>query len=401
MGFEPVIILEGPRAVGKSTVLKEISAITKAPIIDLDNLASRAAVEADPGHFVDGSGLVLIDEYQRVPKILDSIKAELNKDTRPGRFLLTGSVKQEKLPHGTQALTGRSHRMVVWPLMQCEIENIKADLIEEILKNPGQVTSQMRSMTERSDYAKRVTIGGFPLALVRQNSAQRNLWFRDYIYKTLSQDIQEISKIQQVKVLPKLLVQLASQSSQVLNTLKVARQVNLNPVTTENYIQLLESLYVVKRLPAWGTTLNSRSTHKPKLHFVDSGLLSYLSKMTTEKILSKNATTLSEYGHIFETFVVGEIMRLAELEDDFLDSGHWRTHDGDEVDLVMEFQSGEVIGIEVKAGSTPSEKDFRGLNKLRDYLGTSFHSGVLIYQGEFAYQVSDRIFAVPADRLWK
>ena len=129
---------------GKSTVLKEISAITKAPIIDLDNLASRAAVEADPGHFVDGSGLVLIDEYQRVPKILDSIKAELNKDTRPGRFLLTGSVKQEKLPHGTQALTGRSHRMVVWPLMQCEIENIKADLIEEILKNMCQFSLWQR-----------------------------------------------------------------------------------------------------------------------------------------------------------------------------------------------------------------------------------------------------------------
>lgn len=401
MGIEPVIILEGPRAVGKSTVLREISVITKTPIIDLDNPATRRAVEAGSGHFVAGGGLVLVDEYQRVPEILDSIKAELNQDTRPGRYLLTGSVKQEKLPRGTQALTGRSHRMVISPLMQCEIGNTKTNLLDEILNAPEQLTSQMRSKTTRIDYANRVTIGGFPLALTRQDSAQRNRWFRDYIYKTLSQDIQEISKIQQVKILPKLLTQMAGQNSQVLNTLKVARQLNLNPVTTENYVQLMESLYVVKRLPAWGTTLNSRSTHKPKLHFVDSGLLSYLSKMTTEKILSKNATALSEYGHVFETFIIGEITRLAEFRDDFLDSGHWRTHDGDEVDLVMEFQSGEVIGIEVKAGSMPSEKDFRGLSKLRDYLGTSFHAGILIHQGEFAYQKSDRIFAIPADRLWK
>jgi len=400
MRQEPVIILEGPRAVGKSTVLKEISLITKAPITDLDNLATRRAVEAEPDHFVSGPDPILIDEYQRVPEILDSIKAELNQDTHPGRYLLTGSVKQDRLPRGTQALTGRIHRMVISPLMQCEIENSKADLLRKILHDPEQLSKYKRSTTERLEYANRVTIGGFPMALARENSAQRNRWFKDYIYKTLGQDIQEISKIQQVEILPRLLTQLAGQSSQVINTLKISRQIDLNPMTTEDYIKLLESLYIVQRIPAWGKSLNSRSTQKPKLHLIDSGLLSFLSRITPEKMISKNVTSMSEFGHIFETFIVGELLRLAELRDDFVYAGHWRTHDSDEVDLVMEFQSGQIVGVEVKIGRTPNDQDFKGLKKLRDYLGDSFHAGILIYQGEHAYRHDDRVFVVPADRLW-
>lgn len=401
LGEEPVIVLEGPRSVGKSTVLTEISSITKVPIIDLDNLATRRAVEAEPDHFVAGPGPILIDEYQRVPEILDSIKAELNQNTYPGRYLLTGSVKQNRLPRGSQALTGRVHRMVISPLMQCEVENSKIDLLQEILQDPDQLSTHKRSTTERLEYANRVTVGGFPMALGRETLVQRNRWFKDYVHKTLSQDVQEISKIRQIEMLPKLLTQLAAQSSQVLNTLKISRQIDLNPMTTEDYVRLLESLYIVQRIPAWGKTLNSRSTQKPKLHLVDSGLLSHLSRITVEKILSKNVTALSEYGHIFETFIVGELLRLAELRDDFIHAGHWRTHDSDEVDLVMEFQSGQVVGVEVKAGKTPTEGDFNGLKKLRDYLGTSFHAGVLIYQGEYAYRHAEQIFAIPADRLWK
>lgn len=400
MGQEPVIVLEGARSVGKSTVLKEISLSAKVPITDLDNLATRRAVEAEPDHFVSGPGPILIDEYQRVPEILDSIKHELNQDTHPGRYLLTGSVKQERLPRGTQALTGRLHRMVVSPLMQCEIENSKVDLLQKILHDSDQLSKYKRSTTERLEYANRVTIGGFPMVLARENSAQQNRWFKDYIYKTLSQDIQEISKIQQIEMLPKLLTQLAAQSSQVVNTLKISRQIDLNPMTTEDYIKLLESLYIVQRIPAWGKRLNSRSTQKPKLHFIDSGLLSFLSRITPEKMISKDVTALSEFGHIFETFIVGELLRLAELRDDFVHAGHWRTHDSDEVDLVIEFQSGQVVGVEVKTGKTPNDQDFKGLKKLKEYLGNSFHAGILIYQGEHSYRHEDRVFAVPADRLW-
>ena len=397
---EPVIILEGARAVGKSTILQAISKDIGVQIIDLDDLATRNAVLNDPSHFVEGDEPVLIDEFQKVPEILDAIKAELNKATYPGRYLLTGSVKSEKLPRGTQALTGRVHHLTVPPLMQCEIDGTEIDLLERILADPDGLVKKKRSSTDRLDYATRVTKGGFPIVLSSRESAQRNRWHRDYINKSLSQDVQEISRIQQKELLPRLLTLLASQNAQVLNTAKISREIELNAITTDQYIKLLESLFIAQRIPAWGKRLNSRSIQKPKIQLLDSGLLSFLTKLTPEKIVGKSAAVATEFGHVFESFVTNEFLRLAQLRDDFIAPGHWRTHDSDEVDLVLEFQTGAIVGIEVKAGKTVSDSDFRGLRKLKEYVGSDFHCGVLIYQGEFSYRNADGSIVLPADRLW-
>lgn len=397
---EPVIILEGARAVGKSTILQAMSKDLDVPIIDLDDLATRRAVSSDPSHFVEGDEPVLIDEYQKTPEILDAIKAELNKATYPGRYLLTGSVRSEKLPHGTQALTGRVHHLVVPPLMQCEIEGSKVNLLNTILENPEKLIVKNRSKTDRINYANRVTTGGFPIVLNSKNLGNRSRWFKDYINKSLSQDVQEISKIQQKELLPRLLTLLASQNAQVLNTAKISREIDLNAVTTDQYIKLLESLFIVQRIPAWGRRLNGRSIQKPKIQLLDSGLLSQLARLTPEKIAGKNAAAVTEFGHAFESFITNEFLRLAQLRDDFIEPGHWRTHDSDEVDLILEFQTGAVVGIEVKAGKMLSDSDFRGLRKLKDYVGGDFHCGILMYQGEFSYRNADGLIALPADRLW-
>ena len=156
-----------------------------------------------------------------------------------------------------------------------------------------------------------MTTGGFPIVLNSKNPVQKNRWLKDYINKTLSQDVQEISKIQQKELLPRLLTLLASQNAQVLNTAKISREIELNAITTDQYIKLLESLFIAQRIPAC------------------SGLLSHLAKLTPEKITGKNATAATEFGHAFESFVTNEFLRLAQLRDDFIAPGHWRTHDSD------------------------------------------------------------------------
>ncbi len=397
---DPVIILEGARAVGKSTILQAIAKELKVSVIDFDDLATRRVALSDPSHFAEGGEPVLIDEYQKVPEILDAIKAELNKATYAGRYLLTGSVKSEKLPRGSQALTGRVHHLIVPPLMQCEIEGSKIDLLDLILKDPDGFLSKKRSKTDRINYANRVTTGGFPIVLNSKSLGQRTRWMRDYLNKTLSQDVQEISRIQQKELLPRLLTLIASQNAQVLNTAKISREIELNAITTDQYIKLLESLFVVQRIPAWGRRLSARSIQKPKIQLLDSGLLSHLAKLTPEKITGKNAAAVTEFGHAFESFVSNEFLRLAQLRDDFIAPGHWRTHDSEEVDLVLEFQTGAIVGIEVKAGKLLSDSDFRGLRKLKDYVGKDFHCGILVYQGEYAYRNEDGLIAMPADRLW-
>jgi predicted AAA+ superfamily ATPase len=366
MHDEPVIILEGPRSVGKSTVLREIAKIS-------------------------GASPILIDEYQKVPKILDAIKAELNQETRPGRFVLTGSIRNESLPQNTQTLTGRVHRMVISPLTQGEIDGTNSNFIEKLFDESHPLITSSISRTSREQYFERISKGGFP---------QRSRWFSDYVFKTLDQDIREISRIRQSEMLSKLLIRLASQTGQVLNISRAAQDIGLEKSTAENYVKLLESVFLIQRLPAWGTTLRARSAASPKLHVCDSGLLSYLLRLTPTKLSSKSPAALTEFGHLLESFIFGEISRQSEMMDDRLNIGHWRTRDDDEVDIVVERESGEVVAVEVKAGQRVTSSDFQALRKLRDASGSAFVAGAIIYLGNRSYSFEDRLYVISADRIW-
>ncbi len=154
------------------------------------------------------------------------------------------------------------------------------------------------------------------------------------------------------------------------------------------------------RLPAWGTTLRVRSAAKPKLHFVDSGLAGRMLRITEARLSAAQPQAMTELGHLLETFCVGEILRQASWMDPAPHAGHWRTHDGDEVDLVLERDDGAVAGIEVKAGERVASADFRGLRKLRDDLGSRFLGGVVIHLGSRPYTQEDRLHVLPVDRLW-
>src|SRR5450756_385176 len=157
MRDEPVVLLEGPRTVGKSTALRALARRTGGEILDLDNLATRDAVLKDPATIIAGSRLTCIDEYQRAPSVLDAIKAELNRSSRPGQFVLTGSARHESLPTAAQALSGRLHRMTVYPLAQSEIEGTAPDILARLFTKPDQMAQGRASQTTREDYIGRIT----------------------------------------------------------------------------------------------------------------------------------------------------------------------------------------------------------------------------------------------------
>ena len=129
----PVVLLEGPRAVGKSTLLRQLTDHLGGRLLDLDDLDTRAAVARDPATMIDGDGPVLIDEYQHAPVVLDAIKARLNISSRPGQFILTGSARHEALPRAAQALTGRLQRLPILPLAQSELTGTRPDLVRRLL----------------------------------------------------------------------------------------------------------------------------------------------------------------------------------------------------------------------------------------------------------------------------
>jgi len=401
MADDPVLLLEGPRSVGKSTLLRSLADKVGARVVDVDNPAIRDAVISDPSTFVEGEGPVCIDEYQKAPIVLDAIKAELNRDGEPGRFILTGSTRHDSLPAAAQALTGRLSRLTVYPLSQGEITGTRETLIENLFRDPqGTVASCPASSTTRDEYIDRIVGGGFPLALSRSTSTARNRWFDEYVALTLERDVRELSKIRQSAQLPKLLQRLGGQTAQVINIEKVARCTGIDASTAENYTALLEAVFLVYRLPAWGKTLNARSAGTPKLHILDSGVAARLLRLSPAKLGLRDPTALTELGHLLETFAVGELIKQASWLSDPVTVGHWRTHDHDEVDLVLERDDGAILAFEVKAAGRVPGDDFRALRKLRSAVGDAFVAGVALYLGGRSYNLEDRLYTMPIDRLW-
>ncbi len=396
---EPVIAMQGPRAVGKTTLLRTVADDHGVPVIDLDDLATREAVASDPALFVSGPSPVCIDEYQHLPAVLDAIKSELNRDSRPGRFLITGSTRHDALPAAAQALTGRLHRLTVYPLSQGEIVAVQSQFLEALTSDPSSLVTSALTDVSREDYVDRVTTGGFPMAVGRSQTA-RNRWFDDYVDLSLQRDVRSLSRIRQKAAMPMLLARLAGQTAQMLNIRAAADDSGLTPDTAENYTRLLEDVFLVHRLPAWGTTLRARAVATPKLHVVDSGLAARLLRLGPAKLARRDATSLQQFGHLLETFVVFELLKQASWVGGIAGTGHWRTYEGTEVDLVIEYDDGRVVAVEVKAGGRVAGKDLTGLRTLRNELGEAFVAGVALYTGPRSYTHEDRLHVMPIARLW-
>ncbi len=286
------------------------------------------------------------------------------------------------------------------PFSQGEIAGVRETFVENCLVDPAPLVSAIPSTTARDDYIERVAAGGFPMALQRLPGPARQRWFDDYVAQAIARDLLELSKVRQRAKLPLLLQRLAGQTAQVLNVRSAAQAVGLERRTADNYTKLLELAFLVYRLPAWGRTLNARAASAPKVHVMDSGVAARLLRLTPTRLASLDPAALTDFGHLLETFVVGEILKQASWSDRVAAHGHWRTHDGDEVDIVLERDDGSVVAFEVKAAGRVAGAGLAGLRKLRNALGPKFVGGIALYTGERSYTYEDRIHVMPIDYLW-
>lgn len=396
----PVLLLEGPPSVGKSTLLAEIAAaIPDARLFDFDDAEVFALGQHSLSLITDERLAVFADEYQRIPAVLQAIKARLNKGARAGMFVLAGSASYDSLPVGTQALTGRIQRLPVLPLSQTEIDGTGNRFVERAFEGDISHTADAAA-ANRLEYVDRITRGGMPLALAQPDPVARGRWFAGHVRQSLRRDAGQLRRLDRAAALPKLLTRVAGQTARLLNVAKASTTLEISRGTVTSYLELLESLFLISSLPAWGTTVSSRSVEAPKIHVVDSGIGAHLLRLSRPKLERGDASALTEFGHLAESFVVQEIIRQTTWMSDIIVPGHWRTRDGDEVDLVLERHDGAVLGFEIKAGDHVDSKQLSGLRKLRDRLGNAFIAGIAFHFGSRGYPVEDRIHTLPIERLW-
>jgi len=269
---------------------------------------------------------VLVDEYARVPEVMDVVKTLLNRDGAPGQFLLAGSTRYGSVPAVAQTLTGRVDLLPVWPLSQGELNGRHETLVADLVA--GRPPSPTDTRVDRAEYARRVVAGGMPIPLRLATQAARNRWYDQHLLSTLDKDVAEIAKVRRRVLLPRLAAAVAARTAQLVNVADLGRHLGIDRTTAEDYLRLLEAVFLHHVLPAWGTTLSSRSAATPKLHMVDTGLGARLVRVTPEKLLAARPSALQQFGHLLETFAVNDICKQVHWLDDAVDVGHWRTHDG-------------------------------------------------------------------------
>ena len=296
---EPVVVVQGPRTVGKSVLLAQLAGRLGVAVLDLDDPASAEAVAADPALFAKGPAPVVVDEYQRVPELLGAIKAELNRDLRPGRFVLAGSTRSDAVPELSAHLAGRVHLLSLFPFSEGEIDGVGEDLVETLVfGDPAGVVGPARVGAQREDYIARAVRGGFPIAVARRSEAARQRWFGDYVVTVLERDVAGLAQLRQREQLPRLLRHLASRTGQLLNVTAAAEAAGLDRGTAAGYLALLEAVFLVRVLPAWGTTLRRRTSTAPKVHVVDSGLAAQLLGLSAARLARVDPAAMSELGHL-------------------------------------------------------------------------------------------------------
>lgn len=398
----PVVILTGPRQSGKSTLVRELlDEGAERTYVTLDDAAVLSAARLDPTGFLEGlDGPVTIDEIQRAPELLLPIKAFVDRDRRPGRFLLTGSADVLALPNVADSLAGRLEVVDLRPLAQCEIEpeSGPANLVDilfdgDSIARPGHA----RWGDAKAAIVERALAGGFPPAVARASSSRRRAWFASYLTTILDRDVRDLASIEGLRTLPNLLGLLAARTSGLLNYSELASAIAVSQPTVKRYVILLERLFLVCELRAWSRNLGVRLAKAPKLHIGDTGLAAHLSGIDAERI--RRDPNLS--GPLLETFVILELLKIASWSESRPAAFHFRTSDGQEVDLVLETASGDIVAIEVKASATVSSGDLRALQALERLAPHSFRRGILLYAGSEVVPFSKTLAAVPMSRLWR
>lgn len=397
----PAVLINGPRQCGKTTLVQQLA--QGMSYITLDDPGMLIAAQQDPVGLLRQMDRAVIDEVQRAPQLLLALKMSIDQDRRPGRFLLTGSANILALPQIADSLAGRMEVHTLLPLSQAELQGRPSDFLQRAqgqswpVSHPSWVYPAVID-TKNELHAGAIgnaLAGGYPEMRLRPSVTRRQAWAKAYIQTLVERDVQDIAQVEHLSQIPYLLDIAAAHCGQLFNASQIGGQLMLDTRTLDKYLGVLEKLFLVQRLPAWGRNELNRLIKTPKLHFLDAGLQATLTRLTPDMLI----THRERWGATLETWVYAELRKALALSDEAWYLSHYRDKDQVEVDFVLENPQRQLIGIEVKAAATVQVQDFKGLRKLQTQTGADFLTGIVLYDGAHALPFGPGMWAVPLAAL--
>lgn len=395
-----VLILAGSRQCGKTTLAKEIA--TQDSIFrSLDDFTLLDAALSDPNGFVHhGDNLMIIDEVQKAPVLLQAVKQDVDNKQSPGRFLLTGSANIQSLPGVTESLAGRVRKIRLRPLALGEIAGKPAQFLANAFQGQFKLDEAMTASGDYSlkdQYLLKAIGGGYPEALRQENARESRRWLMDYLDALMERDLQDIINIRRQDSMNKLLEVLAAWSGKFMDVGAIGSGLALSSPSIVSYVNALEALYLVERVRPWLKTDYQRVTKKDKLFMSDTGLMAAILRWRFEKVQLDGERN----GKLIETLVFTQLAAQIDAQDEDYQLYHYRDREKREIDFIVENEDGDVLGLEVKAGSVVNKGSFKHLIWFRDNMvKESEFVGVVLYTGEHVLSFGDRLWAVPMNALW-
>lgn len=389
----PVVVITGLRQAGKTTFLRQNPLLSERRYLSLDDLATLEAARSNPDALVRSSEPLLIDEAQRVPELFLAIKRAVDEDRTPGRFVLSGSANLALLEGITESLAGRALYLRLHPFTRRErLQVAEPAFLPQFFDAPSEVIRG----SEGADAGPPVTdeealTGGMPPVVTLD--IDRRLWFLGYEQTYIERDVRQLSQIRDLVPFRHILELSALRTGQLLNVSSLAQDARMSPTTATRYLDLLETSFIIERLPPFLRSRAQRLRKTPKLFFADSGLAAHL--CAVEDLSQGPGRNLR--GHLWETWV---FQNLRGIVDAFLPGakiGYWSIQGRAEVDFVVTHKR-RAVGIEVKASSSFGKSDLKGLRSFLDQTPAA-ETGILAYNGDETLDLGEGLYAVPLARL--
>jgi len=381
----PAVVVTGARQTGKSTLAGQLVPGERR-YVSLDDLDMLDAARREPEVLLGGPGAVTLDEVQRAPSLLPAVKRAIDRDRKPGRFLLTGSANLLLMRQVSESLAGRASYLTLWPMTRREQRGQgRCGLWEELIATPDADWRELllAEPDEPDDWRALALRGGFPTPAIELKTARdRAIWFDGYIRTYLERDLQDLAAISALPDFRRLMRAACLRLGQLVNQAELGRDTALPQPTVHRWLNLLETSYLLVRVPAFAVNRTKRLIKAPKVYWGDTGVAMHLAGIDEPA------------GAHLENLVLNDLVAWRDARLESASISYWRTAVGDEIDFVIE-AAGQLLPIEVKASARPKLADAVHLRTFRAEYGRKARAGLLLHTGSTLEWLAPDVLAAP------